>query len=96
MSLSFHARLVREKDAARQALQKDTDNFLQAGGRLTVLAPQKSARDYSKTKTHKELKNERKARLGLDGKPLVNGRMSKAQSIKTLSDVVKRNRGRNG
>lgn len=90
MSLSFHSPEIRAKEVERQELQADIEKFMQAGGQLTVVAPSKTACNYAVSKSQKQLNDERKERKQLDGKP----KKGKPLSIKTVAEVVKRNRSR--
>lgn len=96
MSLSFNAGYVQAKESHRQSLQKDIENFLAAGGQPTVVESNSSAYDYCGGKTQKQLNDERKAKKNLDGKPVQDKRRGRPLSIKTMGEVVKRNRSRNG
>lgn len=90
MSLSFHTPAIRAKEIERQELQADIDKHLQAGGQITLVAPSKTACNYAVIKSQKQLNDERKERKQLDGKP----KKGKPLSIKTVAEVVKRNRSR--
>ncbi len=80
---SFCEGYIKEREPLRQKLAADIERFKAAGGIPEVGTHAATARDYVAKKSQKARNNERKQRLGIDGKP-------KGTQIKTVADVRQR------